>query len=522
MKRKYYILGTLLFSMSLTTHADSLRMSATEFAKDPAKVSALQKGLEKMRANNNAPPLSPEFRTSFNYWANTHGYFGTGTHATDKDYYVNQYRMPQCLQIYSKAVCDSYYKHIQNSTVPNDGFTDEVWGTCQHSTPTYDNLNFLPWHRIMLYFYERTVRKYVGQNYSLPYWDYYEEKAANGKGLALPQLVRGKQAGTLYDQFRTPGLNTNISAIDPDNASAAQAFKSDNFQWFSKQLQSQPHGIMHCAVGKNCVLPDMGFVPIAGLDPVFYMHHANIDRLWQCWLNKKANGQPITLEWAKKNLGMPDSWYDTRYTFADENGNKVTMTIADVFTPGKIPVRYTNENACKVEAPVMSSQSAGKANLFKMNHKPVSSNKTIELMGVTQKVALDPQNKTFLKNSSQLSQTTLSSGQTYLILDNVQMIGTPNLTYKIYLSSKNKHEQKVYVSTINYFGVLDHDHGGHSSKGAMGQLVYQVSDQVKQLGMPAEDLEVQFVATDLTLDQVKEKVSSQGLSISQVRLETSK
>ncbi|MCH2070540.1 hypothetical protein MKX14_04250 [Acinetobacter pittii] len=54
------------------------------------------------------------------------------------------------------------------------------------------------------------------------------------------------------------------------------------------------------------------------------------------------------------------------------------------------------------------------------------------------------------------------------------------------------------------------------------QLVYQVSDQVKQLGMAAEDLEVQFVATDLTLDQVKEKVSSQGLSISQVRLETSK
>ncbi len=72
--KEIIILGTLLCGMSLATHADSLRMSATEFAKDPAKVSALQKGLEKMRANNNANPLSPEFRTSFNYWANTHGY----------------------------------------------------------------------------------------------------------------------------------------------------------------------------------------------------------------------------------------------------------------------------------------------------------------------------------------------------------------------------------------------------------------------------------------------------------------
>ncbi len=315
--------------MSLATHADSLRMSATEFAKDPAKVSALQKGLEKMRANNNANPLSPEFRTSFNYWANTHGYFGAGPNGTDKQAYINK-RMPDCIKENGKALCDSYYKHMQNSIVPKDGFTDEVWGTCQHSTQTYDNLNFLPWHRMMLYFYERTVRKYVGQDYSLPYWDYYQEKAADGKGLALPQLVRGKQTGSLYDQFRTPGLNEYISPIDPDNASAAQAFKWNEFRAFSLELEQQPHGLMHCAVGGNCTLPDMGFVPIAGLDPVFYMHHANIDRLWQCWLNKKANGQPITLEWAKKNLGMPDSWYNTRYTFADENGNKVTMTIADV------------------------------------------------------------------------------------------------------------------------------------------------------------------------------------------------
>lgn len=281
---------------------------------------------------------------------------------------------------------------------------------------------------------------------------------------------------------------------------------------------------MHCAVGKNCVLPDMGFVPIAGLDPVFYMHHANIDRLWQCWLNKKAAGQPITLEWAKKNLGMPDSWYDTRYTFADENGNKVTMTIADVFIPGKIPVRYANENNCKVQTPLMSGQAGTKkVNLFKTTHKPMSSNKTVKLMGVSQHVTLNPQTTTFLKSAKQLSEVPQSSGQTYLILDDVQMIGHPNLTYKIYLSSEKKPEQKIYVATINYFGVLDHDHGGHSSNnGAMGQLVYQVSDQVKQLGTAAEDLEVQFVATDLTTDPVKEKVGSQGLNIAQIRLETSK
>lgn len=55
------------------------------------------------------------------------------------------------------------------------------------------------------------------------------------------------------------------------------------------------------------------------------------------------------------------------------------------------------------------------------------------------------------------------------------MVGNPNLTYKIYLSPKNKPDQKIYVATINYFGVLDHSHGGHASNGAMGLIYAELS-----------------------------------------------
>ncbi|WP_337881325.1 tyrosinase family protein [Rheinheimera sp.] len=502
--------------LSSAAQADSLRISAADFAKDPARVAALRAGIANMRTSNQANPLSAQFRTSFNYWANTHGYFGTGGNATNLPNYI-AYRMPQCLAILSQAQCDAYYQPMHTSTVPADGFTQNVWGTCQHG-----NLNFLPWHRMMLYFYERTVRKYVGADYALPYWDYYQEKAANGQGLALPALVRGPQTGSLYDPFRTPGLNENTSAIDPDNASAAQAFKFNDFTQFSNQLQGQPHGVMHCAVGQNCALPNMGFVPIAGLDPVFYMHHANIDRLWQCWLNRKAAGQPITLEWAKKSLGMPDSWYSTSYTFADENGAQVSMTIADVFTPGKIPVRYANETQCEGQDPFMSTKAkTAQASLFKTNHQPVSSNKAVRLMGVSQKVSLDPQTATLMQSSEKLNLLSQSPGQTFLVLDDVKMIGAPHLTYKIYLSSEKNPDHQVYVATINFFGVLDHDHGGHAAHtGHLGQLVYQVSDQVQQLGVAATDLTVQFVATDLTTNKVEEKTLETGLAIGQVRLES--
>lgn len=497
----------------------SYRISVKDFAADPAKVQAIRKGIERMKASSQANPMSAEYRTSFAYWSNTHGFFGTGKNSTDLKAYI-AYRMPGCLEALDKATCDAYYQHMSNSIVPKDGFTENVWGTCQHG-----NLNFLPWHRMFLYFYEKTLRKHVGDpNFSLPYWDYFQERSADAKGLALPQLVRGQAAGPLYDQFRTPGLNDNKTAIDPDSASAAQAFSYTDFTNFSNQLQGQPHGAMHCAVGTGCSTPNMGFVPIAGLDPVFYMHHANIDRLWQCWLNKKAAGKTIDLAWAKANLGMPDSWYQTSYSFADENGNQATMTIADVFTPGKIPVRYSKETACDIQeaAPqqqVAQAQAGLKMAKFK-THGPVSSNKTVDLRGLTTKVALDPQQPAQLKASDKVELLAQATGDTYLILQDVKMVGAPATTYKIYLSTEQQPEQKLYVATINYFGVADHAHAGHAM-GDMGNLVYKVTDLAQQLGhAAAADLMVHFVPTNLTTTEVKETARQSGVTVGQIRLET--
>ncbi|GAA0663358.1 tyrosinase family protein [Rheinheimera tangshanensis] len=517
-KKTFTIALSLLLCSSYALAEASYRISVKDFSSDPAKVKALQQGIERMKAKSQANPMSADFRTSFAYWSNTHGFFGTGKNATDLKAYI-AYRMPGCLEVLDKATCDAYYQHMSNSTVPNDGFTDNVWGTCQHG-----NLNFLPWHRMFLYFYEKTLRKHVGDpNFSLPYWDYFQERSPDGKGLALPQLVRGQAAGSLYDQFRTPGLNDNKTAIDPDSASAAQAFSFTDFTHFSNQLQGQPHGAMHCAVGTGCATPNMGFVPIAGLDPVFYMHHANIDRLWQCWLNKKAAGKTIDLAWAKANLGMPESWYQTSYSFADENGNQATMTIADVFTPGKIPVRYSNETACDIQkvAPQQLAKAQPEKTLIQFKaHAPVSSNKTVDLRGTTTKVALDPQVPAQLQASDKIELLSQSTGDTYLVLQDVKMVGAPATTYKIYLSTEQQPEQKLYVATINYFGVTDHAHAGHAM-GDMGDLVYKVTDLAQQLGhADAADLMVHFVPTNLTTTEVAEKPRQSGITLGQIRLET--
>jgi hypothetical protein len=58
----------------------------------------------------------------------------------------------------------------------------------------------------------------------------------------------------------------------------------------------------------------------AALDPIFWLHHSNIDRLWNVWL---ASGGG--------RVNPPDaSWRNAPFVFYDETGAEVTMTAEQV------------------------------------------------------------------------------------------------------------------------------------------------------------------------------------------------
>ncbi len=514
------VLFALLLSLFCGTgHAQPVRISVAEFSKDPAKVASLKSTIESMRVASNADPMSVDFRTSLAYWANTHGYIGTGTHATSMEKYITNYRMPQCLQAYPKDVCDAYYKHVVNIDVPPDGFTDSIWGTCQHG-----NLFFLPWHRFYLYYFERTVRKRMNDpNFALPYWNYFDNYVPARKGLTLPPLVVGAQ-NTLQDTWRTPKLNENLVVMDPQSASATQAFSFDDFTNFSNTLQGQPHGAMHCAVGSGCVMPDIGLVPIAGADPVFYMHHGNIDRLWQCWLMRKSGGRPIDLAWAKANLGMPDAWYEQTYTFIDENGRPVNVKVADVFSPQYSP-QYDQLQNCAANPTtsrtLLLASAPERRSPLKV-HRARVTKAPVMLGGKTVNVTLqvDPAQDNMLESDAAGGSST--TGNTYLVLEDVKLVGLPTLTYKVYVFNNANPKRASYVATRSLFGAgpAQDEHG---EGGSHGTLVYQVSGHLTELGIQSADqIGVRFEPTNLLVGQkLRAPASGNGLSVSRIRLQTS-
>lgn len=190
-----------------------------------------------------------------------------------------------------------------------------AWDTCQHNT-TF----FLSWHRMYLCFFERILRKASGMpSLGLPYWNYSDSADPNARFLPVP--FRSSVANPLYDGTRNPTLNAGTGQLSAASVSLASVLPGPTgFYPFSGNINGTPHGAVHGQVGGNMT----GF-NTAGLDPIFWLHHCNIDRLWNRWL---AGGG------GRSNPPATDTtWHNTNFTFFDENGTQVQMKGADIVNP---------------------------------------------------------------------------------------------------------------------------------------------------------------------------------------------
>jgi tyrosinase len=206
-----------------------------------------------------------------------------------------------------------------------------LWNGCQHGT-----WFFLAWHRMFIYYFEQIVRAAVVQaggsaDWSLPFWDY----GAGGQQATLPMGFRHPTVNggpnPLFVSQRASGLNAGL-ALSPTVASATRALRASRFVGASHfgggitgvaqfsnstgQVENQPHNVVHDAVGGNGGL--MADPDAAAEDPIFWIHHANIDRLWFIW-NTPRHLDPTVPRWTGQS-----------FSFFDANGQRVTKTPADV------------------------------------------------------------------------------------------------------------------------------------------------------------------------------------------------
>lgn len=164
----------------------------------------------------------------------------------------------------------------------------------------HGNPRFLPWHRIYLIRMEALLMS-VDPTVCIPYWNSSDEQAFPSWLLGFTPTVN------LSGGPHTVTRNIGAFAILPNAAAVASVMANTTFNTFAPALEGV-HNSGHVWVGGS-----MGSVPTAPADPVFWMHHAEIDRRWAIW-QAAHPGQNPTLAGA---AAIMDPWSETEVDTRD-------------------------------------------------------------------------------------------------------------------------------------------------------------------------------------------------------------
>jgi Common central domain of tyrosinase/Polyphenol oxidase middle domain len=97
-------------------------------------------------------------------------------------------------------------------------------------------------------------------------------------------------------------------------------------------LELTPHNVVHRDVGGWMANPNF-----SARDPIFFLHHANVDRLWKRWRSTTSGQDPTS----------DTIWMNTKFTFFDENGQQVQLSGRDILdTVSELNYCYDDETAC--------------------------------------------------------------------------------------------------------------------------------------------------------------------------------
>lgn len=166
--------------------------------------------------------------------------------------------------------------------------------TAAASPQAHGASGFLPWHRAYLLDLERELQA-IDPSVTLPYWR-FDRPAPNVfrrefMGESNAQGVVQWSANNPLQFWVTDGTVGvtrrplfNVTTSNPGVLTEAQTLAlGDNYAAF-QSMEGNPHGSAHVAFGGS-----ISSVPTAARDPLFFLLHCNVDRLWALW--QRVNGR---------------------------------------------------------------------------------------------------------------------------------------------------------------------------------------------------------------------------------------
>jgi tyrosinase len=347
-----------------------------------------------------------------------------------------------------------------------------LWNECRHQ-----GWFFVSWHRTYLYYFERIVRAEVialggPSDWALPYWNY----DGGGNHNQLPMSFRAPRlhdgtANPLYVAGRTliagaalPSQVTSASfAMSRTHFTGANEFGGgttgpmNRFAGLTGRLEQTPHNDIHVMIGGLMLDPDQ-----AAGDPIFWLHHCNIDRLW--WLWQKTNANPKVTAWT----GPAFEFFDVGGTPGKKTGADVGDTAAQLnYTYSFVAPRVPPRPSARISSTEWPSPwpKPGERRPARIELEPDSepvreivgaTSKSVKLVGTAVRVAV-PVDERSMRSLQRALPAETRQHRAYLEIQNVDAERNPGTVYGVYVNlpeSPTSEDLDIHhVGNVSLFGI---------------------------------------------------------------------
>ncbi len=321
----------------------------------------------------------------------------------------------------------------------------QMWNTCHAHSPNQREDFFLPWHRIFITCFENIIRHVSGEpQFTLPWWDYTDSNQQS-----IPEEFRRPNDplwGALYrsDRKETTNAGENIARVKGGLQLTLECMRHNVYSGkagFCSHIDQDPHGALHVDVGNN---EGMGSVPWAARDPVFWIHHANIDRIWASW-NRAGGKNPDD-----------EAFTNAVFTFATPQGSAVVAQVKDYLSIApdaysawalrpQQALAFAQESQTMAQKPALVATQSQ----ITLGDKPV----TLELKAEPGSVSLFSQRLQSGQNHSQ---------QVLLTFEGLSAHSVVNGGYNVYVHGNKPGvlslDSPTFVGQINFFGASGTHH----------------------------------------------------------------
>jgi hypothetical protein len=358
-----------------------------------------------------------------------------------------------------------------------------TWNQCQHG-----NWYFLPWHRMYLYYFERIVRAEVvnqagPDDWALPFWDY-----SNPTHAALPPAFRQTTMpdgsdNPLFVPDRVPAANAGgrlpASITSADHALGFTGFipppppgfgggitAPSHFFTAHGQLEFTPHNDVHSVINGWMGDPDM-----AALDPIFWLHHCNIDRLWAVWLDK-GGGRVNPSE---------TLWLEQTFAFHDENGTQERRPVSDFRDTAQLGYTYEGIPAPTAADEVRASQGSAADPATPDPEMVGASEQPVTLTGNPASVDVSIDARAVEARAG--DRAAAGPEHVYLNLEDIEAQRAPAVAYEVYISGDpTSAEAPRYIGNVSFFGIEHYSRTDLDDDGPHGfRRTFDITSRVAEM-----------------------------------------